>query len=128
MMNWRTLVVANRMACLALLGSIAMPASTFATITNPGAFQTAAQSTGTLLAQEGPFQRRMRERRERKFRQVEQELEQNPSLINDPHYLAQHPKLAEYLKRHPEAKGKIEKNPKAFFRHFNTMMLKRADQ
>ena len=129
-MNRRIAILINQIACLPLLALIAMPAAAFATITDIGPFQrqTAAANPGTLLAQEGPLQRRMRERREHRVREVERELEKNPSLVNDPKYLEQHPKLAEYLKRHPEAKGKIERDPKAFFRHFNSMQLERANQ
>jgi len=58
---------------------------------------------------------RLRERERAKAKEVEQELEKNPKLIDDPNYLAQHPKLARYIKNNPEAKQKIEQDPKAFF-------------
>ncbi len=51
--------------------------------------------------------------------QVEAELEANPSLVDDPKYLAAHPRLARMLERHPEAKGKIKKDPKRFFETMN---------
>ncbi len=51
--------------------------------------------------------------------QVEAELEANPSLIDDPKYLAAHPRLARMLDRHPEAKEKIKKDPKGFFEAMN---------
>jgi hypothetical protein len=35
--------------------------------------------------------------------------------VDDANYLAQHPKLARYIKNHPEAKQKIEQDPKTFF-------------
>ena len=81
----------------------------------------AAQRGDLILAQEGPFQRRMRERQEVKEKEVEHDLEKNPKLVDDPDYLAQHPRLESYLKRHPEAKSKIKKNPKAFFEHLEAM-------
>jgi len=37
--------------------------------------------------------------------------------LNDPSYLAKHPKLADYIKKHPEAKPKIREDPKSFFQH-----------
>jgi hypothetical protein len=51
--------------------------------------------------------------------QVEAELEANPSLVDDPKYLAAHPRLARMLDRHPEAKEKIRKDPKGFFEAMN---------
>ena len=50
-----------------------------------------------------------------KTKEVEQELEKNPNLVDDPNYLEQHPRLARYIKNHPEAKQEIERDPKAFF-------------
>ena len=50
-----------------------------------------------------------------KTKEVEQELEKNPNLVDDPNYLEQHPSLARYIKNHPEAKQEIERDPKAFF-------------
>jgi hypothetical protein len=74
---------------------------------------------GSLVAQGGMLRERLREREraktKAKTKEVEEELEKNPKLVDDPNYLAQHPKLAHYLKRNPEAKRKIEQDPKAFF-------------
>jgi hypothetical protein len=77
----------------------------------------AAHRGGQILAQEGPFRERMRERREAKIKDVERDLEKNPKLVDDPNYLEQHPRLESYLKKHPAAKSQIKKNPKAFFEH-----------
>jgi hypothetical protein len=65
-----------------------------------------------LMAQEGSLRERLRNS---KIDQVAAELEKNPKLLDDPKYLEQHPKLANYLTQHPEAKEKIKKDPKAFF-------------
>ena len=58
---------------------------------------------------------RLHERQRAKTKEVEEELEKNPKLVDDPNYLEQHPRLARYLKHHPEARQKIEQDPKAFF-------------
>ncbi len=47
--------------------------------------------------------------------QVEAELEANPALVDDPKYLAAHPKLKRMLEKHPDAKAKIKQDPKGFF-------------
>jgi hypothetical protein len=70
---------------------------------------------GSVVAQGGMLRERLHEREQVKTREVEEELEKNPKLVNDPNYMAQHPRLAQYLSRHPESKQKIEQNPKAFF-------------
>lgn len=50
---------------------------------------------------------------------VEAELEANPALVDDPKYLAAHPRLRRMLERHPEAKEKIKRDPKGFFAEMN---------
>jgi len=76
-------------------------------------------NTGPLVAQGGMLRERLMERERArnnaKTTEDEEELEKNPKLVDDPNYLAQHPKLARYLKRNPEAKQKIKQDPKAFF-------------
>jgi len=67
-----------------------------------------------LLAQGESLSDRLRKRQEAK---VAEELEKNPKLLDDPKYLAQHPKLADYLEKHPEAKQKLKQDPKGFFKH-----------
>jgi hypothetical protein len=52
-----------------------------------------------------------------KIDKIAGELEKDPKLIEDPNYLAQHPKLADYIKKHPEAKQKIKEDPKSFFQN-----------
>lgn len=127
-MTRRRIAIAVQATCLALMTCSAGPAAVFAAATPAAAFQrqTAAAHTPTLLAQ-GLLMRRMRRRRERKMREVEQELEKNPNLVDDPNYLAQHPKLAEYLKRHPEAKSKIKSDPKGFFQHLRNERASRMN-
>jgi hypothetical protein len=53
--------------------------------------------------------------RQRKINEVEADLQNNPKLLDDPKYLAQHPMLADYLKKNPDAKAKIKQDPKGFF-------------
>ena len=77
----------------------------------------AAQGGGPILAQEGPLRERLREREQDKMKAVASDLEKNPKLVDDPNYLAQHPRLANYLERHPESKQKIKQDPKGFFQH-----------
>ena len=72
-------------------------------------------NNGLFVAQGGMLRERLRERERAKTKEVEEELQKNPKLVDDPNYLAQHPKLARYLKNNPEAKQKIEQDPKAFF-------------
>ena len=73
------------------------------------------RNEGSLIAQRRMLGERLRERERARAKEVEEELEKNPKLVDDPNYLAQHPKLARYIKNNPEAKQKIERDPKAFF-------------
>jgi len=45
---------------------------------------------------------------------LDDQLQKNPSLINDPTYLSQHPQLATYLKNHPNVAEEFKENPAAF--------------
>jgi len=47
---------------------------------------------------------------------IARDLRQNPALVNDPNYLAQHPELAEFLQRHPGVREELRENPRAFLR------------
>jgi len=76
--------------------------------------RTLASDAPQLLAQGESLSDRLRKRQEAK---VAEELEKNPKLLDDPNYLAQHPKLADYLQKHPEAKPKLKQDPKGFFKH-----------
>ena len=58
--------------------------------------------------------------RRARMMQVENDLEANPKLVEDPNYLAAHPGLQRMLQRHPEMAQKIEQNPQAFFQQFNS--------
>lgn len=49
-------------------------------------------------------------------RDVEQQLELNPSLINDPNYLAQHRDLQSFLAAHPQIRQQFSRNPSYFTR------------
>jgi phage-related protein len=44
------------------------------------------------------------------------ELRRNPSLADDPNYLAQHPELNEFLSHHPGVKGQLAAEPGYFMR------------
>ena len=59
----------------------------------------------------------MQKLQDAKIDKIAGEIEKDPKLIDDPHYLAQHPKLADYIKKHPEATQKIKDDPKGFFQH-----------
>lgn len=62
-----------------------------------------------------------------KVAEVARQLEQNPSLLDDPNYLSEHPMLARRLQNHPEDKEKIKKNPKAYFENLQKQAEERAD-
>jgi hypothetical protein len=66
-----------------------------------------------------PMQELARQAATDKIEAVESEVEQNPSLLNDPQYLAAHPHLAKFVSEHPEATQLIQQNPSAFFAAFN---------
>jgi hypothetical protein len=105
-MNRRITIVATQVISAAAVMFLARPiasACAFATATAP-----------QLLAAEGYLERKIKNA---KIDQIEGDLEKNPKLLDDPTYLAQHPKLADYLKKHPEAKPKIQQDPKTFFQH-----------
>lgn len=66
-----------------------------------------------------PMQELARQAAIDKIEAVENEVEQNPSLLNDPRYLSAHPHLAKFVSEHPEASQLIQQNPRAFFNAFN---------
>jgi len=45
---------------------------------------------------------------------VAQQLQQNPALINDPNFQAQHPQLQTFLKNHPGVVQQVQANPTRF--------------
>jgi hypothetical protein len=54
--------------------------------------------------------------------QQEKDLMQNPNLINDPKYMAEHPELQQYLQSHPHLAEQLKTNPKQVMnreRHFD---------
>jgi hypothetical protein len=81
--------------------------------------------SGTTVAQYGapppggpsPMQELARQAATDKIEAVESEVEQNPSLLNDPQYLAAHPHLAKFVSEHPEATQLIQQNPASFLQH-----------
>ena len=50
----------------------------------------------------------------RQHPEVANELKNNPKLIDDPKYLAQHPGLDKYLEKHPEAREAAMRHPDEF--------------
>ncbi len=47
---------------------------------------------------------------------IAKDLQGNPSLVNDPNYLAQHPELKDFLEDHPGVRRELKEHPK-FFMH-----------
>jgi hypothetical protein len=45
------------------------------------------------------------------------QLHENPSLINDPNWLSQNPKVANWMQRHPDMKGRATADPHSFVNH-----------
>jgi hypothetical protein len=45
---------------------------------------------------------------------VARQLQRNPSLINDPTFLSQHPDLQTFLNNHPGVREEIKENPRQF--------------
>jgi hypothetical protein len=50
-----------------------------------------------------------------RLEEVEKEVETNPGLLNDPQYLAAHPRLRQFLSDYPRAVGLMQQNPQEFF-------------
>lgn len=69
------------------------------------------------FAEEGFLAERMRKVQEAKIDEVAADVKNNPKVLDDPKYLAAHPRLASYLEKHPDAKDKIKQDPTAFFQH-----------
>jgi len=49
--------------------------------------------------------------------EVAQQLNQNPKLIDNPQYIAQHPGLHQYLEKHPHARHEWRSHPYRYMRH-----------
>ena len=45
---------------------------------------------------------------------IAQDLNKNPSLVNDQNYLSKHPELSQLLNQHPSLKERLQDNPAAF--------------
>lgn len=45
---------------------------------------------------------------------IDQELSKDPSLVDNPDYLAKHPELQQYLRDHPQVQDALKDNPRAF--------------
>lgn len=88
-----------------LAGAIASPV--FAQTTSPAPFQVPdGDTTRRELSSFNNFANR-------KW-WLDDQLQKNPNLVNDPTYLSQHPRLAAYLKNHPGAAEEFKENPAAF--------------
>jgi hypothetical protein len=44
------------------------------------------------------------------------ELRKNPALVDDPGYLAKHPKMVQYFKKHPGVREEIHQHPYRFMK------------
>lgn len=51
--------------------------------------------------------------------QVQQQLSQNPKLIDNPQFMASHPELREYLQTHPYARQQWQAHPYKFMKYEN---------
>jgi hypothetical protein len=60
--------------------------------------------------------------------EIEQQLEQNPALINDSNYLAQHPALQQFLNQHPQIREEFDENPRYFMQRENQFENSPADR
>ena len=47
---------------------------------------------------------------------VQRDLNSDPGLVRNPHYLAAHPEFREFLERHPGVREEIRENPRRFVR------------
>ena len=48
--------------------------------------------------------------------EIAEQLQKNPSLIDDKNFVKNHPELREYLKSHPEIREEVRQNPNEFMR------------
>jgi hypothetical protein len=46
--------------------------------------------------------------------EIAEQLRKDPSLVNDPHFVQQHPALQQFLEQHPELRQEFRDNPNAF--------------
>jgi hypothetical protein len=51
--------------------------------------------------------------------EIAEQLRKDPSLINNPEFVENHPALQEYLEKHPEVREEIKENPNGFMRQEN---------
>jgi hypothetical protein len=109
----RTLVV--QITAAAIVAIVAESAASASTSLRSGSLpqQVTAASDQPQLVADG-FMHKLQDA---KIDKIAGEIEKDPKLIDDPNYLAQHPKLADYIQKHPEAKQKIKANPKTFFQN-----------
>ena len=109
----RTLLI--QITSAALVAVVAESAAASGASLRSGSFRqpvTAASDQPQLMA-EG-FMSKLQDA---KIDKIASEVKKDPKLIDDPNYLRQRPKLADYIKKHPEAKQKIKDDPSGFFQH-----------
>jgi len=51
--------------------------------------------------------------------EIAEQLQKNPSLVNNREFVGNHPALQEYLQSHPEVREEFKENPNAFIRQEN---------
>ncbi len=83
----------------------------------PTGYPIVSSNAPQQVAEEGFLAERMRKLQEAKIDEVTADVKKNPKVLDDPKYLAAHPRLASYLEKHPGAKDKIKQDPAAFFQH-----------
>lgn len=110
-------ILVGQMSSAVVLAFLARPTVVACAPSNGAASQapTVSSDRPLLLAQGETFRERLQKREDAKIDEVSAQLQKNPNLIDDQKYLAQHPRLADYIANHPDAKAKIKQDPKAFF-------------
>jgi hypothetical protein len=59
--------------------------------------------------------------------ELAEQLRKDPSLVNNPEFVENHPALQQYLQEHPEIREEIKENPNAFMRREDRYDRREAD-
>lgn len=94
--------------------------------THPGVREELQENPRAFLRRERRFERRGGDITPTELRNFDEfldrhpaiarDLRRDPSLVNNPQYLQQHPELQEFLQRHPGVREELRENPRAFLR------------
>src|ERR1700723_1320702 len=60
-------------------------------------------------------------------REIAEQVRQNPSLVNNDHFVKNHPALQTFMQQHPSVREELKENPKAFM-HEEARYDRREDQ